>query len=77
MEAHLGLEALRLGGLLLLLEHPQTDANSAVVAAKREALESLRSVLPARHKVVVLRAVGLRTQGDMLPSARDAWALSD
>ena len=50
---HLLLEALGLGGLLLLLEHAQADANAAAIAAKGQALEGLRCVLP-RHQAVVL-----------------------
>ena len=55
-EAHLRLEALILCGRLLLLQHAQADADAAVVAAKGEALERLRGVLPTRHKGVVLYA---------------------
>ena len=55
-KAHLRLEALVLCGRLLLLQHAQPDADAAVVAAKGEALECLRGVLPAGHKGVVLYA---------------------
>ena len=47
------MEALGLGSLLLLLQHAQADANAAAVAAKGQALKSLRCVLP-RHQAVVL-----------------------
>lgn len=55
---HLRLESLGLGGLLLLLQHAQADADAAAVAPKGEALEGLCCMLP-RHQAVVLRAHGL------------------
>ena len=50
------MEALSLGGLLLLLQHAQANANATAIAAKGEALEGLRCVLP-RYQAVVLHAI--------------------